>query len=305
MKLSELLDRFRIDFVTHGKNVSNGEINIKCPFCRDDPSEHLGINPKNGMWYCWRNSDHSGRTIVRLLMRLLNVSKTEAVTLAERLKFQSVLREAVHRSPILSMPSTFRDVQNFPGHARYLADRFDDKWIEAARLFQLKGSLVGTYACRIIIPYFEGETLMTWTARSINTTPIRYKTLAASECRFTPKELLYGYDLAKKGGKALVVCEGPFDAMKLDLYGMQRKVYAVSLSGKIPTLRQKILLNRLSHDFDSLWICLDKDAEMDSVAVQNDLSALKIKRVKIPWDGFKDIGACTPSQVEQIVEGVS
>lgn len=43
MSLKQLLIDYRIPFSEQGKNIGNGWIGLKCPFC-DDHSNHLGLN---------------------------------------------------------------------------------------------------------------------------------------------------------------------------------------------------------------------------------------------------------------------
>ena len=38
IKIIEILDKYNITYITEGSNVKEGNINIKCPFCYDDPS---------------------------------------------------------------------------------------------------------------------------------------------------------------------------------------------------------------------------------------------------------------------------
>lgn len=78
------LEEHAIPYITRGPNVSRGETNIRCPFCGSaDPSFHMGLNPETGWWSCWRNrTAHSGKSPVRLIMKLLSVSFHQAREIA-------------------------------------------------------------------------------------------------------------------------------------------------------------------------------------------------------------------------------
>src|SRR4051812_32041661 len=74
--------KHNIRYVTSGKNTKSGEYSIPCPWCNrtsnKDPSEHLGVNPSTGSFFCWRNNKHRGNQPVYLIMHLIGCSNTEA-----------------------------------------------------------------------------------------------------------------------------------------------------------------------------------------------------------------------------------
>ena len=52
-KIKHVLDQFDIQWWDHGKNVTDGWINVQCPFC-DDHSNHMGTCIVSFMIKCWR-----------------------------------------------------------------------------------------------------------------------------------------------------------------------------------------------------------------------------------------------------------
>src|SRR5580765_4061889 len=67
-----------INYVTRGPNTKRGEASVKCPWCADDPSEHLGVNLTTDAWGCLRNPAHRGKSPVYLIMGLLHCSHNQA-----------------------------------------------------------------------------------------------------------------------------------------------------------------------------------------------------------------------------------
>ena len=53
MRIENYLDDLGVDYISEGKNVSSGWIEINCPFCGQDPSKHLGINLETGLFHSW------------------------------------------------------------------------------------------------------------------------------------------------------------------------------------------------------------------------------------------------------------
>lgn len=78
-------DKHHIPYVNSGPNVARNHLGIKCPWCADDPSEHLGLNLDvwNPVWGCLRNAAHRGRDPRRLVQRLLGCSYTQSLKLVQ------------------------------------------------------------------------------------------------------------------------------------------------------------------------------------------------------------------------------
>ena len=74
-------EEYSLEFVTNGPNVSRSAIGIACPFCGDDPSQHMNVTveegEKEGWWYCFR-CQQGGRTPHRLFMASLGWSFAKA-----------------------------------------------------------------------------------------------------------------------------------------------------------------------------------------------------------------------------------
>src|SRR5690554_4770393 len=76
------LTQYNVDFITEGPNLAHGNVGVRCPFCGDDPSYHMGISLDGHGWNCWRNGQHRGRSPIRLIQALTGVSREKALAIA-------------------------------------------------------------------------------------------------------------------------------------------------------------------------------------------------------------------------------
>ena len=74
MNILKLYQDYNIPVWTEGNNVSPGWINTQCCWC-DDPSNHLGFDPSDEHFNCWRCGGH---LIVPTIAKLLHTSDREA-----------------------------------------------------------------------------------------------------------------------------------------------------------------------------------------------------------------------------------
>jgi hypothetical protein len=326
-----LLREHRVPYAESGPNVKRGELAIKCPFCGSaDPSMHMGLNLDTGWWSCWRNrAQHSGKSPLRLLMKLLRVPYGRAReiaglgddyvdpegfdAMAARLMGRIGSEEArpgqVQRR-FLELDSTFipiRDQSMTRMAWEYLYDRGfngasdlgEDVDVLCAQ-YGLRTAIRGEQAGRIVLPYFMDGELVTWSGRAIGKSTIRYKDLPRDEVIVAAKETLYNHDAMLRGGKVLVIVEGPFDALKLDFYGKPWGVRAVALSTNSVSDEQAFLLQAAEDRFERVLVMLDNASTLgivDSMRMRQELHFLKnLAIVKVP-SGAKDAGDLTPKQV--------
>lgn len=327
-----LLQRRRIHYIERGANVKRGEINIQCPWCGTaDPSQHLGLNLETGWYACWRNKQgHSGKSPLRLLMKLLNVSYGEARELAglgddyvdpegftalvAKLMGREVAGHAMPPVRSLVYPREFRDIGHGADADRwvdYLWNRgFDGRDLdELCRKYELMAARSGDYGGRLIIPYFLGHKLIAWTGRAIAPAKIRYKDLDVKSSIVEIKDTLYNYDKAASEGrkKALVVVEGPLDALKLDYYGADYGVRAVGLSTNSISDAQLYQLEDLALGYPQLIVMLDNKTDfglIDGMRFKQQLA--HIPRVKVEATPFSrpDPGDLAPGEVRSWCQNI-
>lgn len=73
-----ILQEQGIECVTVGKNVRPGNFALPCPWCGDDPSQHLSVRLDTGIYGCWRSPDHKGGKVANVLMQALGWSFQQA-----------------------------------------------------------------------------------------------------------------------------------------------------------------------------------------------------------------------------------
>lgn len=316
-----------VEYVTEGKSTTKGNINIRCPFCGEaDHGHHLGLSldPQRPFWHCWRNRDHRGRDPVRLIVQLLNCSVGEArelVAADDRVPLDDydALVERLRRSPTpqdtprsrrLQMPDEFHALdegRHAAKYRQYLETRGFDQVERKQWYYGLRYCLTGHFARRIVLPVFDHGKLVSWTARDITgKSELRYRTLSDNPetarsqgydaALMNVKDTLYNIDEARFGGRLLLLCEGPLDALKVDWYAPP-EVTAVAFFG-MPTARQIALAVRLSRNFEQVGVLLDTDATVQAMQVRDQLQGLIPSRLRLfqPLGG-DDPGAMSPQEV--------
>ena len=209
----------RIDYHLPGeKNVSRGWIGIRCPFpdC-GDPSWHCGINLESEMFNCYicGNKGH----FKKLIVALEGCSYSEAEAILNTLDKGSNLNEAKETTSslykgigerVLPLESTdfLPDL-----HGAFLQSRgFDPDYLITKYKLRACGNL-GRYKFRIIIPYFVGGKVVTFTARDVTRqSRLSYKDCPPEESIVPVKHSLYNVDSVKD---RVLIVEGPLDAWRI------------------------------------------------------------------------------------------
>lgn len=309
-------DDYGVPYVTDGANVSRGNINISCPFCHD-PSEHLGLclDPKQPKWGCWR-CKQAGKAPGFLVSKLLQ-SRTKADrAIADQQQinpddFDGLFEheEDEERAEIRTtkvLPKNLRDIledKSYCGPAvRYLAKRGFDDPERLARRYSLKYAVTGDYAQRVVMPVmFEGR-LVSWVGRALgDKAKVRYKTEDSGDL----KRLISNYDvLMKRKSKALFICEGPFDYLKVDYYARAVGGRATCTFGTAWTQEQLALLRRVLKLHPNAHVLYDRGASMEAMRLSDNLEAVCGRAVPVmELTGFaSDPGELTERAVHRLVE---
>lgn len=326
-----------IFYVTRGPNVGRGEVAIRCPWCGpDDPSHHMAINLGGAGWRCWRNpAMHSGKSPVRLIQALLHcdyrmaasIAGVSALATSGMQPFDEQIRSilggpiaARAQKPLaagLPMPKEFmplHQARNFTSGRPFLLylEKRGFQMEHAERLcfeYDLRFCVTGAFAGRIIIPVFlKAGMLASWTGRTVDPhNPVRYKTLTTdpekAEAEGSPLALLpishCLWNIHQAAGHTLVVCEGPFDAINVDVRGAKQGIRATCLFTKSISITQKALLNAVSGNFDRKVVLLDRDASADAVSLASQLAFLGFELNFLP-PGVKDPAELSTEQVWQL-----
>lgn len=314
-----------IEFIDSGPNVKRGNINIHCPLCGSrDPSKHMGLNLETGAWGCWRDSEHRGKNPVRLIAALINCSyetAREMVTEAgasyrkpfdeirDRLKRMDEKRSPLKhkRFEVLRWPKEFRCIHRKGIRARffrYLESRgFPACHVKKlAKLYQLRCALTGDWENRIVLPIFLRKKLVGWTCRSLykGDNVLRYLTYPDSE---TTKRLVFNYDQAAKGGKVLVIVEGPLDCLKFDWYARKFDIRAVATMGTGFTDEQVVMIEQLAKQFSRTVVLFDPGALKSAHKLAKLLPQCRPLVMSVP-PGVEDPGAMTAKQCRNMARKI-
>jgi len=284
MNVKEILDRFRIKYVTDGKNTKRGCVSIHCPMCGEaDRSEHGNISLRDGGYFCWRNKNH-GMSFQRIISLLAGheaarsigedegppLEGYEAAVAAFMAKEHPVKKSVKvinwpQEARIIHPEGVTRDYWDYMRYDRKIPNR-DIAW--ACDEYDLKCAVTGKHANRILFPIHDwAGNMIAFYGRAITKSRLRYKAEPAGP---QPKWGIFGLPQAKHGGRKLIVNEGPFDALNLNVYA-PRGCYAVSVQTTSITPQQKVILNKLSERFDEVVILLDQAAEEQALVLAGQL----------------------------------
>jgi hypothetical protein len=290
-----------VEFTTTGKNTSRGWVSVKCPWCGNDPSKHLGINLTTNGYSCWRDASHKGTKPVWLVSELLSCSQAQAkqlvdlYTVADPDDFNVSVGFKTTPEGILTvaLPDEFKAIKKGTVTHKFWEYLYEREFIPVdmcISAFDLCCSLTGAYKGRLIIPVYHNGRLVGWQGRAIKDTEVRYKTSSPSV-----KKVLYNIDYRDKAD-TLIICEGPFDALKLDFYGANLGFKACCLFGVIPTHEQIYELMKVRQNYKRLVLLFDND-EAATVASFNLMDWLPSLEVWSLPEGIKDPGSMTSKQV--------
>lgn len=326
-----ILRRHGIEFLEHGPSTSKGNVYVRCPYCQGAGGADaffLGISirtPWRG-YGCWRNPKHRGKSPSRLLGALLGISQGQAgailgersagflegdVGLLDKLRgmVSGAEQAEAGKKPLQLLPEMRQLDPTGRGQSapfiKYLEQRGysrpDIRVISSAYDFHF--CMRGQFAYRLIVPIYTDQGLTTWTGRSIvDDETLRYRTLSAdpekAEASGLPVALepitnclLNERILGQERGELLVICEGPFDAIRVGLVAQDYQgVHATCIFGKAVYDAQIDKLMFLRNFYRRCVLLLDNDAQMDSFNIIERLAPLGFKTARIdgPW---KDPGA--------------
>lgn len=175
--------------------------------------------------------------------------------------------------------------------------------------YTLRYAYRGTFKGRIILPYHYRGALVTWTARSVHAEErLRYRDLEQKESVIHKNEVLFNYDGAAMGGRALVVLEGPFDVVKGDYAGMPHGVRCVGLSTNNFSEAQLLQIAELSSAFEAVYIGMDtatQFAKMDSYRMLAQMRGLVDARAVPGLETLgKDVGGASVRAVSNLFKGL-
>jgi DNA primase len=210
LHLTDYLNGIGVAFITEGKNVTPGWIEITCPFC-GDPSHHLGISP-NLLFNCWRCGEKGN--IIKLVMELEGISYHKAVKQAGEFDIkwaESFKRDIKERLGHNILPKEAKD-ELLDIHANYLRGRsFCPTTIQSE--FNILGvGPIGKFKFRVIAPCKSQRTTINFTALAVLNQSPKYLHCPNEEAIVPMKSLLYNIDNVEK---TMLIMEGITDVWRI------------------------------------------------------------------------------------------
>ena len=252
----DLLDEFRVDYVTEGSHhCSPGWIQINCPHCHDS-GYHLGYNIDSDFFNCYRCGWHN---VTETMSLLLDKSVGQTISIMKEFKLSHRItkqkKEVITKTTIKSieLPSNAKPIT--PAHRAYLTKRdFDSDKIES--LYRIKGTKqYGKIKYRIIIPVYQNGILTSWQARDItDKSKSKYLNCKKDNEGYPMQHSLYGLDHVMSD--SVVVVEGVMDVWRLG-------VNAVAVFG---TNHSKAQIATLAHRFKRVAVLFDSEPKAQAKA---------------------------------------
>jgi len=316
----EVCEQNMIEFREGGASSKRNNIYISCPYCPDDHKMLMGLDLETGAWGCWKENEHRGSDPLKLLMKLLHISRDDARTMlgisTPHPTAQSILdmlhgmKQEFSPSKITVEKFVFRNdfklvqpgTRPFARVDTYLAERgfrhraaMIEKY--ALRYHPQLGS-EGARTRRVVLPvHATTGTLIGYTARALNDCEIRYFSWPRAI-----KDHLFNAKACARGGKVLVIVEGPFDALKLDWVARwyNLPVRVVGIMGLALTDARVAELAVLVRKFKRAVLLMDRSALKQAIKMQRqlpfDVAVAQLDRK------YKDPGAVPWRPARQLLE---
>jgi len=273
MNVEKLLSDYNIPFVAEGhQHVTEGWVNIHCPFCPGQQNYHLGISEDGTAAHCWRCGRHP---ITKVLSTALNVSPAQAKAILKNYRAGSKRRKIadakVSIRPTKLPKPTYNNLTKIS--KEYLVNRaYNPEYLER------EWGLVSTgpvsyldgidYGNRIIAPvYWNGE-MVSFQGRDVTgKADIKYLTCPKKREQIHHKNILYCKQEELVNSSAVIIVEGITDVWRLGpkaaaTFGIEFKMEQV--------LQLKNLNDRFFIVFDN-----DRQAQTQAKKLATKLRALR------------------------------
>lgn len=252
----KFLNDYNIPFVTEGKNVSDGWINVKCPFHKD-PSEHLGFRlTGEENLFCWGCGNVNLKKTLRALLSIDNkkaISIILSYSTGDRVRSKTKPKaDEIERPVIVELPFNAKPMIDI--HKNYLLGRNFNPY-ELERDWGLLGTdHKGDHRFRIIAPIYLNNRLVTYQCRDVTRKAyVPYLACLDGDSIVNIKHTLYGID-AMKGKKRCIVVEGITDAWRMG-FGVAVATFGMSFSKSAPH-QLKLLAEQ---GFEEIFILFDNE----------------------------------------------
>ena len=304
-----------IDHATKGHGATRNQVVIHCPWCgASDQGLHLSINLEGAGYSCLRtkNKEHSGRAAYWLVMALLKCSPDMArsitgekgISLTEDFgemiarTMSGTTKQKPWREP--EPPKSFKPFDTSkPSAQMYIDYMISDQrkfTIEQIANFTLLWDIWyctnGRFKGRIIFPIYFNRELVSWTGRTVfpGITP-KYLTLSTEGepplAKAGISNYLLWYDVLKESQwEAIIICEGPMDALKVNCLGSQDGIAATCVFTAQPSRTQIDLIHDLLPKTKRMILLLDQGTTANAMRSLQELPK-EVEYMTLP-KGIKD-----------------
>mgnify|MGYP001601735004 FL=1 len=322
-------DSRHIHYVTSGPNTARNQISTQCPFCGiDDPSQHMSISLEGKGFRCWRQPQHSGKNPAKLIQALLNCSWEQAQQLAGqerslpsdflgKIRTAFVKAETAEHKAKLKLPMEFKSFSDKPScrpYREYLLSRnFTESDIAKTKDYGIYYASQGSYKGRIIFTIAMSGELVGWSGRTIyDSEQVRYKTLShdkeKAEYRGDPiaalpiSSCLLFYDRINAGKyDTLVLCEGPFDALRVSLLGEASGIKGTCFFTSTLSKEQLNLLHEILPRYRRKVLLLDQGTFSKATRIKQQLISLDVEMCKLPVNVKDPAEIVSTAQLQKIL----
>ena len=298
-----LFDSIRVPWKDRGKNTSRKNVNICCPFCRDDQGYHLGISEDKPAYYCFRQPEHASGNLIALLVKM-GQPRTEAFRLLNefsRLRLEPAEAPALPAGHASSAWERFASGEQSNRLLDYIEGRGFADPEQICRRYDIRQTSLGRWALRALLPMrLEGE-LKSWTGRALRAESIpKYLTHESGL-----EGLVY---MPRPARDLTLLVEGPLDALKLAVAGESMPVSAIALTGKqlngprLWNIRQALTgCTRLGLALDA-GVSRAVYSRMTS-ELRAGLPGIEVRAIFLP-DDYKDAGEMPIADAQQWLAGL-
>jgi len=128
----------------------------------------------------------------------------------------------------------------------------------------------------------------------------RYKTLPNRHAAVPMNDIVYRPpDEHATGGEALLITEGPFDAIRLDDRLRHRNIRATCTFGMACTQPQILDLLFLGSFFNTLWVVFDVATDEAAYKIAHSLAVYEVGVVRLPV-GVKDPAELSKEKIDRL-----
>jgi len=262
---------------------SGRQLIAESPFCNNDWKRHFSLNLASGLWQCFKTGKKGN--FIHLYSYLENISYKKAYgeILFKELESEE---DSIATPPIVYnneeiseelktnwaplSPSTGLETKN---------ENILNGWnfVYKRQLFDLTRpdepqfyfALSGKYEGRVIIPYAESGEIFFFQARTLHPSNVKYLSPSFPKS----SDVLYPFD---EDSDHVVVCEGPLDALSLQLQGVNATSTQTSKISSEQARRLKEFGGEIIIGYDSDKAGLDGTSKFRAMAQRHFISSLGV-----------------------------